>query len=577
MINAEIVDVFEKIAVILEIQNANRFRIRAYQQAAVMIEGLTRQLSDIYKAGGTKSLCELSGIGEDLALKIEEMIKTGKLKYFLELKKKVPSGLLKVMEIEGMGPKRTELIFKKFSVKDIKGLEKLLESGKLEKIVGWGKKSVENIQREVGQHAAFGERQPLHRVLPLAEQLVANLKKSGWAEQVEIAGSLRRCKETIGDIDILATSKTPEKLVAVFAGLPEVCHIMARGPTKCLVTLKNGLDADLRVLPPREFGAGLYYFTGSKSHNVAVRTMGVKKGLTISEYGVFRGTKERKGKYMAGRTEEEIFKTLGLDFIPPELRENAGEIEAALNHKLPQLITEEDIQGDLHLHSKWSDGGVGLSEMVRVATEHGLKYMAMTDHASVMGMVKGVKKENYDKYIGEVRAVAKKVSGIQVLAGAEVDILPSGVLYLEDSILKKLDWVLAAVHGSFKMSKADMTKRILKALKNPYVHGLAHPTTRLLQKRAPIDFDMIEVMKTAAKHKKVLELDGSPYRLDLNDMHCRLAKEYGVKIVIDSDAHNIEELELRYGVATARRGWLEKGDVLNTWPWEKVKRWLRRS
>lgn len=576
MTNTEIADIFEKIAAILEIQDANRFRIRAYQQAAVVIQGLTRQLEDIYKAGGTKALRELPGIGEDLALKIEETIKTDKLKYFLELKKKIPSGLLKVMEIEGLGPKRTELVFKKFGVKDIKDLEKLLASGKLEQLGGWGKKSVENIRRGIEQHAAFGERRPLPQVLPLAEQLVVNLKKSGLAEEVEIAGSLRRRKETIGDIDILATSKTPEKLVAVFAGLPEVKHILARGPTKCLVTLKNGLDADLRVLPPREFGAGLYYFTGSKSHNVAVRTMGVKKGLTISEYGVFRGTKEEKGKYLAGQTEEEIFKTLGLDFIPPELRENAGEIEAALNHTLPKLITEKDIQGDLHMHSKWSDGGVNIVEMVRAAKERGLKYIAMTDHASAMGMVKGIKKENYDKYIKEVRAVGKKVTGLQVLAGTEVDILPSGALYLEDSILKKLDWVLAAVHGSFKMSKADMTKRIIKALKNPYVHGLAHPTTRLLQKRMPIDFDIEEVLKTAAKHKKVLELDGSPSRLDLSDVHCRLAKEYGVKIVIDSDAHSIEELDLRYGVATARRGWLEKGDVLNAWPWEKVKKWLRR-
>lgn len=365
--------------------------------------------------------------------------------------------------------------------------------------------------------------------------------------------------------------------MSVFAGLPEEKHILARGPSKCLVTLKNGLDADLRVLPPREFGAGLYYFTGSKSHNVATRTMAVKKGLTVSEYGIFRGTKEKKGKYVAGRTEEEVFKTLGLDFIPPELRENAGEIEAALKHKLPKLITEKDIQGDLHLHSTWSDGGESILEMIRATKERGLKYMAITDHASAMGMVKGLKKENFAKYIKEVRTTGKRVSGIQVLAGAEVDILPNGALYLPDAILKKLDWVLAAVHGSFKMNKAEMTKRIIKALENPYVHGLAHPTIRLLQKRPLIDFDVEEVIKTAAKFKKVLELDGSPYRLDLNDVHCRLAKEHGVKIVIDSDAHSLEELDLRYGIATARRGWLEKGDVLNTWPYEKVKKWLGRG
>lgn len=576
MTNAEIADIFEKIASILEIQEENRFRIRAYQQAGQMIIGLPQELSDICKEGGKEAIDKLPGIGKDLASKIIELIQTGRLNFFVQLKKKVPSGLLEIMEIGGMGPKTTRYVWKEYGVKTIKQLEGLAKSGKLEKREGFGEKKVLNILRALEQYKKFGERVPIQFVLPLAEDIAEALQKSKLASRVEIAGSLRRFKDTIGDIDILAISKKPKQLMDFFANLPQVKQVTSKGDARTTIVLKNGMDCDLRVFSPEEFGAGLYYFTGSKEHNIAVRTIAVRRGLTISEYGIFKGTKERKGRRAAGRTEEEIFKTLKLQYIPPEIRENSGEIEKALEGKIKRLIEEKDIKGDLHLHTNWStEVEVSPIEMIRAAKAFGRSYIAITDHASKMGIAHGITFSNIRKYISSLRKGARKVGGIHVLAGVEVDIEKDGSLYLPDKTLSELDFVIAAIHLGFRQSKNEATKRLLRVIENPHVDCIGHPTTRILGRRPEMEFEWDKLFKCARDHHTAFELNAS-LRLDLSSVLCRQAKEYGAKISLGSDAHSKEELDLFYGVGTARRGWLEKLDVINTKTWSEFKRWLSK-
>lgn len=574
MTNADIAKIFSDIASLLEIQGENRFRIRAYEQAAHMIIGLPEELAEIYKRGERSAVDDLPGIGVDLADKIEELLKRGRLQFYGDLKEKVPVGLLEVMQVEGVGPKTAALVWKKFGVTTIPQLKKLVQSGKLEALPGFGFRKVQNIASALQQYERFGERQPIFVALPLAEQMAAALRKSGFAERVEIAGSIRRFKETIGDIDILATSKKSKQLMDVFVRLPQVRRVESHGEMRSTVELKNGMDCDLRVLSPDEFGAGLYYFTGSKEHNIAVRTIAVKRGLTISEYGVFRGTKERKGKRVAGRMEEEIFKTLKLHYIPPELRENAGEIEAASKGTLPKLIERADLKGNLHLHTTWSgDGSATPIEMLHAARSHGFSYVAFTDHASKMGMVKGIKPENIKKYLADIRAAEKKVPGMHALAGCEVDIEADGSLYLSDKELEMLEWVVASIHSNFKQSKHDATKRLIRAIENPYVDCIGHPTTRVVGKRPPMEFDWAAVFAAAKKHGVVLEVNAS-HRMDLSDVLCRQAKAVGVKLSLNSDGHSVDEFNLTYGLGAARRGWLEKGDIVNTKPWAEFKKLL---
>ena len=564
MTNGEIAEVFNRIAQILELQGENPFRIRAYQRAAQLLSGLSRHAADIVQNEGRAGLKALPGIGDDLSQKIEEMVKTGKLAYLEQLQKSLPEGLFALMEIEGVGPKKTKFLWEKFKIKSIDDLKKLAESGKLETLKGWGEKSVQNILKGLEQRKQVKGRLAMPKALEVAEGIVAMLKASKLCGRIEIAGSLRRRRETVGDIDILATSPNPEKLMAFFCGLPHVRRVTAQGETKSSVFLNAGLDADLRVVDQNVFGAALYYFTGSKDHNVRVRRLALQKGLTINEYGVHKGTAKKKGALMASATEEDVFRSVGLPFIPPELREDRGEIEAALAGKLPRLIEEKDIMGDLHMHSTFSDGNASMEEMARAAKEKGYAYIAITDHASPMGMVRGVKKENIGAYLKLIEKARKAVPGIRILAGAEVDILADGKLYLAEDVLQKLDWVIASVHGNFKLSPEDMTKRILAAIENPRVDAIAHPTTRILGRRPEILYDMDAVLKAAAKHNVAMELNASLERLDLSDIHLKRAKDLGVKIVINSDAHAPAELSLRHGMAIARRGWLETINVLNT-------------
>lgn len=564
MTNAEIARVLERIGMLLELKGEeNPFRIRAYARAALIIGNLTTSLWEVYEKGGIRALQELPGIGEDLAQKLEELLKTGKLQYLKDLEARLPDGLFQIMEIEGVGPKKTKFLWKKFGVGSLGDLEKLLSTGKLQAVKGWGEKSVENIRRGIAMRAKVKGRLPIGQALPLAEEILAALRRAKGVERVEIAGSLRRRRDTVGDLDFLATGRDTDAVMKVFCSLPHVLRVTAQGSTKSTVFLKDGLDADLRVVDAAVFGAALHYFTGSKDHNVHIRKLGIRKGLTISEYGVFRGTAKQKGKLLAASTEEDVYREVGLPYIEPELREDRGEIEAALQGKLPHLLEVTDIHGDLHCHSDFSDGADSMLAMARAAKAAGLAYIAITDHASPMGMVRGIKKENIVQYLRKIEEARKAVRGIHILAGAEVDILEDGRLYLPDECLKRLGWVVASVHSHFRQSREVTTKRLLHALANPFVKVLGHPTARMLGEREGIDFDVDTVLKEAAKRGVAVELNASPERLDLPDVHLRRAKELGVKVCIGSDAHSIRGFSYEFGIAQARRGWLEKKDVVN--------------
>lgn len=574
MTNALIAQAFEKIADILSLQDENPFRIRAYQRAAQTILAMPEDLAMIYSRKGKDGFDDIPGIGVDLSAKIEELIKTGKLEYLEKLAKEVPAGLLEITGIQGMGPKKTKYVWKQFKVKNVDELEKLAKSGKLDTEKGWGKKSVENVLTGIAAMRLHNERVALPTALAIAEQILKELKESGLCSELAIAGSLRRRKESIGDIDILVSSKNPVKVMDIFCGFGLVDRVLGKGPTKSSVHLSTGINADLRVVDRTAFGAALHYFTGSKEHNIHVRKLGIEKGFTISEYGVYEGTPEKKGKLKASRTEEDVYKAIGLPYIEPELREDRGEIQAAKQGKLPDLIELQDMKGDLHLHSNFSDGSATMVDMATAAKKAGLSYIAITDHGSPMGMVFGIKEGNIAEYLQMVDDARKKVKGISILAGTEVDILEDGSLYLPDSVLKQLDWVVASVHGNFKMPSEEMTKRILKGLSNPYVNVFAHPTARLLLKRDPIEFDFDAVFSFAAKKNITLEINASIFRLDLNDVLAHRAKKAGCKIVINSDAHHPREFDYRFGITQARRAWLEKSDVLNTLPFEKLKKWM---
>lgn len=563
MTNAEIAQVFQRIALLLELQGEeNPFRIRAYERAVLVVGNLTTPLRDIEEHGGIRALQELPGIGEDLAQKIEELIKTGKLEYLARLEAKLPAGLFHIMEIEGVGPKKAKFLWKKFGVESIKDLEKLLKEGELQKVKGWGEKSVENIRRGIAMRARMAGRLPIGIALPLAEEIFAALEESGLCTEVAIAGSLRRRRETVGDLDFLATSTKPQKVMDLFCALPEVTRVTAKGATKATVFLKEGIDADIRVVAPEVFGAALHYFTGSKDHNVRIRKLGIRKGLTISEYGVFRGTAKHKGKLLAARTEEDVYRAVGLPFIEPELREDRGEIEAAMKRELPRLIEVEDVRCDFHCHSTFSDGADSMADMARAAKTAGLATIAITDHASPMGMVRGIKAGNIRQYLKKIEEARKAVRGIRILAGAEVDILADGRLYLPDDILRQLDWVVASVHSHFRQSREVMTQRLLRAIANPHVKVLGHPLARMLGERAAIEFDVETVLKEAAKRGVAMELNTANERLDLPAIHLKRAKELGVKIAIGSDAHSIHGFTYDLGIAQARRGWLTKRDVV---------------
>jgi len=568
--NKEITDKLTRVADLLDIKGENEFRIRAYRNAVRTLSGLSKSIAEMIDDG--EDLSKLSGIGNSIAKKVKQIVKTGELKQLKKLEKKVPSSLIEIMKLEQMGPQRTKILYKKLNIKSIADLKKAAEEGQVEKVKGFGKKTTQNILKEIEEYSEKGgsKRIKLFDADEQIQPLVNYLKDK--MNDVTIAGSYRRRKETVGDIDILATSSDVEKAMKDFTGFEEVDRVLSSGESKASVKLRTGLQVDLRLVEKDAFGAALLYFTGSKEHSIVLRKMGQKKDLKVNEYGIFKGEKR-----MAAKTEKEMYKALGLQYIEPELREDRGEFKAAQKNKLPQLITLEDIKGDLQTHTKESDGKYTLEEMVKAAEDIGYEYYAVTDHSKKVTMANGLDEKRLAQQIEKIDALNKKLKNIKVLKSIEVDILKDGSLDLSNEILKELDLVVCSIHYNRNLSKKKQTKRILKAMENPYFNILAHPTGRLVNERSGYDIDMEKIMKEAKNNGCFLEINANPDRLDLNDDHARLAKEIGLKVSISTDAHAKSNLRfMKYGVAQARRGWLEKDDVLNTRSWKELKELLKR-
>jgi DNA polymerase (family 10) len=562
MRNLEIAFIFNQIADLLEIQAANPFRVRAYRRAAANVEGLADNIETIALSG---SLRNIAGIGEDLANKIEEYIRTGAMQFHEDLKREVPLGLAKMVEIPSVGPKTAKQIYDAFKVQSIDELEALCKTDKLLSVPGFKQKTIDNILRGLEIYRRRRGNYLLGRTVPIATQICKYLENS--AERVAYAGSLRRMKEIVHDVDVLAASTNVEQTMKAFLGMPFIESVLAQGPTKASVRVQDDLQVDLRVIEPKSWGAAMHYFTGSKAHNIRMRERAIKHGFKLNEYGLFDGN----DKEIAAGTEEEIFDKLGLPYIPPVLREDWGEMEAAAQGKLPDIIQLQDIQGDLHMHTTWSDGKYSTEEMVEAARKRGYKYVAITDHSKSLGVAGGLSDEDLLKHTDECRAMNEKFSDIRVLAGTEVDIRQDGTLDYPDELLEKLDFVVASLHTGFKQDKATLTMRVVRAMQNPFVRVIGHPTGRLLGDRDPYDLDFDEVMKEAARTRTCLEVNSNFHRLDLNDMHCRKARELGVHLIISTDSHNYDDLlNLPYGVATAQRGWTEKDRVLNARPVEEM-------
>ncbi|VAX34358.1 DNA polymerase X family, partial [hydrothermal vent metagenome] len=558
MKNQEIARAFSEIADLLELKGENPFRIRAYRRAAQNIESLSRDISKLSE----DELTAIPGIGKDLAGKIREYLSNGSMEALENLRQEVPPGLTGIMSVPGVGPRTARLLFEKLNVRDVDELEGLAREGKLQGLPGIRKKAEENILRGIEMLKRGRERQPLGKVLPVAEDIIEKLKVVPGIRKLHLAGSLRRWKETIKDIDILATSSEPQAVMNAFVRLPGVQEVLLKGPTKSSIILGEGIQVDLRVVEEGSFGAALQYFTGSKAHNIRIRELAIKRGLKINEYGVFR---EADGKRVGGEKEEDVYRLVGLPCIPPELREDSGEIEAAVEGRLPRLVTLEDIRGDLHVHSKWSDGSHGIEELVTAARELGYQYIAITDHSKGLGIAGGLTSEEVLKQKEEIDALNKKLRGFRVFTGAEVDIRSDGTLDLPDEILAQLDFVVASIHSGFRQSAKQLTMRLVSAMKNPYVHVIAHPTGRIIGERDAYEIDMKEFMRVAKETGTILEINAYPMRLDLSDRHAREAKREGIPIVINTDTHILTQFKyMRYGVAIARRGWLETGDIINT-------------
>jgi len=573
MENRAIADIFEEIASLMRINQDDpkwSFKAVAYDRAKRAIEGFHERLEDIARDPKRK-LTEIPGIGEDFAKKIVELVETGQCKYHQEQLAKVPAGLLELLHLQTVGPQKVRLFYKEAGIKSIVELEAAAKAGRLRDLPGMSVKSEENILKALEVYQRAVGRFRLDTAYDTAQQLTAYLKQFKGVEEVTAAGSLRRGRETVGDLDLLVTGHDQAGIGEHFARHPGIAQLLAKGQDKVSVKLQNDLQVDVRMLDRESFGAALQYFTGSKEHNVALRERAKKRGWKLSEYGLFQGEKA-----LAGRSEEEIYARLDLPWIPPELRENLGEIEAAEKGELPKLLELGDVKGDLQMHTTASDGRASVEEMAHAAKELGYGYILITDHSKAVTIANGLDERRAVENIERIKAARKKVSGIKIWAGAEVDILGDGTLDYPDEILKQFDIVLVSVHSRMNMPSAEMTARLLKALANPYVRIMGHPTGRQLLKRDPFAFDLEKVLAAAKQSGVIMELNASPERLDLCDRHLKLARDRGMKIIISTDAHSPAHFPfMRYGVVTARRGWLRKEDVLNTLPPEKLLASLR--
>lgn len=576
MINQQIANIFKQIAMFLDMDSMP-FKPVAYRRAAWGIEALEEDANEIYEKRGVKALEEISGVGKDLALKIEEYIKTGKVKELERLRKKTPVDIINLTRVEGVGVKTVKKLYSALGIKTVENLEKAAKEKKIQGLPGFDVKKEENILKGLEFLKKERGRILLSEAWALAQSLKNELETRSEVKKVEVAGSLRRMKETIGDIDLLAISINPKKTAEFFASLAEVEKIYTKEPLKTMARLKNGINADLRIFQVDEFGAAMQYFIGSKEHNVALRKIAVKKGWKLNEYGLFKN----KGieTKVAGKTEKEIYEKLGMQYVEPEMRENQGEIEAALEARLPKLIEYDSLKGDLQIHTNWSDGEHSLKEMAEAAINARLSYIGITDHSKNLKIANGLDEKRLEKQFNEIDVLNKEYKGkFAILKSAEIDILKDGSLDMSDEMLSRLDYALATVHSHTKSSEAEMTDRIIKALKNPYMDILGHPTGRLVLKRKAYEVNMEEVMKAAKAYGVTLEINGHPERLDIKDSHIRKAVQMDVKLVISSDAHNKAHYKfLRFGIAQARRGWVTSEDVINTLSIKDFLASLRRN
>jgi len=569
--NADIAAIFEEIAELLEIQNENPFRIRAYRNAARQVEGMGVPVADMVAKG--EDLTELPGIGDDLAAKIQEIVATGQCKALEKLRKQVPPSITELLKIPGLGPKRVRALYDTLKVKSIDQLAKAAQAGKIRELGGFGAKTEQTILAALAAHVTGQKRFKLAIAGQYAEPLKKYLEKVPGVLQVVLAGSYRRFKETVGDIDILVTATGAGKVMDKFTSYDEVREVLAKGETRSTVILKCNLQVGLRVVDPECYGAALQYFTGSKEHNIEIRRLAQERKFKLSEYGVFRGEQR-----IAGETEESVYRAVDLPWIPPELRENRGEIEAARAGKLPKLVELKELRGDLHVHTKATDGHNTLSEMAAAARAHGLDYIAITEHSRRLTVAHGLDVKRLRQQMQAIDKLNAQLKDITLLKGIEVDILEDGSLDLPDDVLGELDIVVGAVHSQFKLARSKQTTRILKAMDHPHFTVLAHPSGRLIDQREPYDVDMLKIIRKARERGCFLELNAHPERLDLLDSHCQMAKEEGVLIAISSDAHSTQDFDnLYYGVGQARRGWLEKKDVLNSRSLKELRGLLKKT
>ncbi len=570
MKNREIADLFEAIADLLELSGGNVFKVGSYRKASRVVGDLPDDIAALAEAG---KLTTLPGIGKSTAQHIEEYLATGVMTRHQELAERIPGGVVAMMHVQGIGPKTAGLLYEKAAIETVQQLADAIDEGRLTDLPGLGPKKLENMRKGIATYLGGQGRILLGEALAVAEQLVELLREATGARDIVPAGSLRRRRETVGDIDILISASRGKAVVDAFVGLPLVAEVLAAGETKGSVRVEGGLQVDLRVVPPESFGAAAQYFTGSRDHNVRLRELAIEKKLKLNEYGLFKGEKR-----IAGATEEEIYEALGLDWIPPELREDRGEIEAAAKHALPQLIELGDVRGDLHMHSTHSDGSASIEDMAHVAMALGHSYICITDHSQSLHIANGLSPERLAAQCKAIERLNRKLEGFRILAGCEVDILSDGTLDMPDGILAKLDFAVASIHTGMGQDADRITHRIIQAMQSPRIHAIAHPTGRILGHRDVYAHDFGRIVKAAKATGTALEINCHYQRLDLNDVHARAARDAGVKLVLGTDAHDPLSLRMmRLGVAVARRGWARPSDVLNTLPVEDLLAWTRRK
>ncbi len=584
MENIEIASVLDELGDLLEINGSNPFRIRAYRNAVRTVRGLTRSLESMVTEG--EDLTELPAVGKDMSAHIVELITTGSLTRLDELAEEIPRTLVTLVKLDGVGPKKAKKLWEALDVKTVDELEEALNAGKVQALDGFGATSVHKILRAIEDYRRYSGRYLLSQVDDLMGPLLEHMRGADGVQRIEVAGSYRRRKETIGDVDLLVQAELPAPdVMERFTTFSSVDRIDLEGETRGGVVLRSGLEVDLRIIPPRSFGAAFHYFTGSMEHNVAVRQIAVRQGLRVNEWGVFKIPEgadpnevgKEDGERVAGDTEESVFEALGLPWIPPVIRENRGEIAAARGGSLPTLVTVEDIRGDLHMHSTWSDGKASIEEMAKACLAHGYEYMAISDHSPALAMVQGLTPEKAPEQWAEIREVQKDLHGITIFRSLEVDILRDGSLDMTDEVLHELDLVIVSVHSLMDMDRATMTDRVIRAIEHPAVDIVGHPTGRLLGRREAFELDVEAVLQAALENDVAVEINSNPNRLDLNDVHARRAKELGVKVAINTDAHSTQRLDhISYGVDQARRAWLAKGDVLNAMGVDEFRAWTRR-